>query len=298
MEIEHKIIGSTRIMGIIGNPVEHSISPQLHNTISKHLGIDAVYVPFKVEKQDLENATKGMRALNAVGFNVTVPYKKDVMKYIDENSKEALLMGAVNTVKCFEGRLFGYNTDADGFARSFKEETGVGFSGKTIAVIGAGGAARAIVVKLAMEGAKKIYIINRTVSKAVELAEIVNNNMGKIAFYCGDRESGSEFVDFEAYTDSDIIINTTSIGMHPNVDESPVPENIRLKSSQIVYDVIYNPDKTKLLKQAEENGCKCVNGLGMLFYQGITAYEIWTGVRLKEDFLTELYKNFQGILTK
>lgn len=287
MEIDCRVTGKTRVICLIGNPIGHSISPQLHNSFSSLLGIDLIYIPFKVEKQNLENAIKGLKALDVVGFNVTVPFKKDVMKFLDDNSKEALLVGAVNTVKNIDGRLYGYNTDSEGFLRSFREEAGEGFKGKQVAVIGAGGAARAITVKVAKEGAKKIYIINRTLSKANDIAEVVNNNYGHIAECIGlDDNSCTGVIE-----KSSIIINTTSVGMYPEVENVPV-ENIKFNKNQVVYDVIYNPPKTRFLIEAEKAGCRVVNGLGMLFYQGLYAYEIWTGVKLTEEKIREMYRSF------
>ncbi|MCX7921613.1 MAG: shikimate dehydrogenase [Clostridia bacterium] len=294
MQIDNRVTGKTRLIGVMGNPIEHSISPQLHNTISKHLGIDLVYVPLKVEKSDLENAVKGLKALNFVGFNVTIPYKKEVMKFLDDNTKEALLMGAVNTVKNIDGRFYGYNTDAEGFSRSFKEETGVGFKGKKVLIIGAGGVARAISVKIALEGAKKIFIVNRTLSKAEEISELINNNVVNVA-HCLYSEDDSVSSIFE---ESDVVINTTSAGMHPNEDVLPLEQPIKFSTNQIIYDVIYNPAKTKFLLEAEVSGCKTVNGLGMLFYQGIYAYEIWTGVKIPDEMKKELFKSFKDILQK
>jgi shikimate dehydrogenase len=292
MEIDNRIVGSTGLIGLIGNPVEHTISPQLHNTISRHLGVDTIYIPFRVEKEDLERAVKGLRALNVIGFNVTVPYKKDVMKYLDENSKEALLMGAVNTVKNIGGRLYGYNTDAEGFSRSFKEESGTGFKNKKVALIGAGGAARAMSVKIALEGARRITLINRTLSKADEIKEMVNNNIVKVIESISAEDKGLSHLLQEA----DIVINTTSVGMHPHVEDMPVNVPMNYSKDQIFYDVIYNPVKTRFLAAAEEAGCKTINGLGMLFYQGIYAYEMWTGIKLSDDLIREFYKSFIGIL--
>lgn len=292
MEIESRVTGNSRLAGLIGNPVGHSISPQLHNTISKYVGIDMVYVPFKVEKTELENAVKGLKAIDIVGFNVTIPYKKEIMKYIDINSKEALLMGAVNTVKNIGGRLYGYNTDAEGFVRSFKEEAGTGFENKKVVLIGAGGTARAIAVKTAMEGAGRIYIVNRTIERALDIADIVNNNIERIceAFDPDEAEAAGIF------SKGDIIINTTPLGMYPDVDKSPVRDSVKFSDRQIVYDVIYNPEKTKFLADAEKCGCKTINGFGMLIYQGIYAYEIWTGVKIPEKLVKEILKAFYQIL--
>ncbi|MDP4094589.1 MAG: shikimate dehydrogenase [Bacillota bacterium] len=285
MHIDNRISGKTKIICLIGNPVEHSISPILHNTISRFMDIDLAYVTFKVEKNDLETAVKGLKALNIQGFNITVPYKKEIIKYLDENSKNALLMGAVNTVKYMDGRFYGYNTDADGFLRSFREETGESLMGRKIAIIGAGGAARAIAAKAAMEDAKEICIINRTLSKAQEIAEVVNNNIKKtVSCFCTEDANSLDVLD-----ESEIIINATSIGMYPETEFSPVGSFKGFKKEQIVYDVIYNPGKTKFLADAEKAGCTIINGLGMLFYQAVYAYEIWTGIKLPEDILKNMY---------
>jgi shikimate dehydrogenase len=292
MQIDKRVTGRTRLLGVIGNPIAHSISPQLHNTISSHLGVDLVYVPLRVEKEELGTAVKGLKALNYIGFNVTVPYKKDVMKFLDENTKEAILMGAVNTVKSIDGRLYGYNTDAEGFARSFKQETGTGFKGKKIMLLGAGGTTRAIAVKIALEGAQKLAIVNRTLTKADEIADMINNNFRPITTALSPEEEKTA----RAFSESDIIINTTSAGMHPNVDDTPLTGGMQFQAHQIVYDVVYNPGKTKFLEEADGKGCKISNGLGMLFYQGISAYEIWTGIKLPDKLVKEIYVSFTEII--
>lgn len=292
MELDKRVTGKTRLIGIIGNPVEHSVSPMLHNSLCRQLGIDVIYVPFKVEKNDLDNAVKGLKAINILGFNITIPYKKEIMKYIDDNTKEALLMGAVNTVKNIDGRFYGYNTDAEGFSRSFKEESGTNFKDKKIVLIGAGGAARAIAVKMTIEGARKIYVVNRTESKAREFIEMINSNVKNIAEYASMDENS----DTGVLKQSDIIINTTSVGMYPNIDESPIGHSDIFSGGQIVYDVVYNPSKTKFLSYAENKGCKTINGLGMLFYQGIFAFEIWTGIKLTEDVVKSVYCTFKNNL--
>lgn len=293
MKVDNRVTGKTKIAGVIGNPIEHSVSPQLHNTISKYLGVDLIYVPFRVEAGDIEDAVKGLKALNVIGFNVTIPYKKEVIKYLDENSKQALLMGAVNTVKNINGRLYGYNTDAEGFSRSFKEETGIGFAEKRVFIIGAGGAARAIAVKVAFEGAKEIFIANRTTSKANEIADIINYNISRIVETCSIKDRMTE----DIFQNCDIIINTTSVGMYPETEISPLDgTGLAFSRGHIVYDVIYNPAKTKFLKDAEKAGCKTVNGMGMLFYQGINAYEIWTGIKLSSEITRKVFESIKDIL--
>ena len=298
MQIDTRVTGKTTVLGVIGSPIEHSISPQLHNTLSMLLGIDAIYVPLKVDGNSLQEAVKGLKALNIAGFNVTIPHKKEIIKYIDECDGNALLMGAVNTVKNEGGRLCGYNTDAEGFSRSFKQSTGMEFKGKRITVLGAGGAAQAVIVKMALEGAESISIINRTLSKAHEIAKIVNDNtLGTARAYCWEDAACRH-----AFNSSEIIINMTSAGMYPEIGKSPLEPSmefsIELSGGQVVYDAIYNPSKTKLLADAEEKGCKAVNGLGMLLYQGIYAYEIWMDMKIDEDIIRQIFDSFKNILCK
>lgn len=293
MKIDARVTGQTKLLGIIGNPVEHSISPILHNTLSSILDLDLVYVPLKVEKEDLAIVVKALKSLDFVGFNVTIPYKKDIMKHIDENSIEAILMGAVNTVKKIDGKLYGYNTDGEGFLRSFKEEAKTSFEGKKVVLIGAGGVARPIAVKIASEGAEKISLVNRTKEKAIELAEAVNENVKEIVQVYNFEDKTFKM----AVEESDIVINTTSVGMTPDIKSTPISGSY-FNGSQIVYDVIYTPFETKLLKDAKKKGCKTINGLGMLFYQGIKAYEIWTGFKLSEENIEDIYTSFKEIVKK
>lgn len=290
MELDGHISGKTQIISLIGNPIEHTISPQIHNTISRQLGLDLTYIPFKVEKHNLYDAVNGLKALGVIGFNVTIPYKSDVIEFLDEVSKDALLIGAVNTVKNTDGKLYGHNTDAEGFYRSFREETGTSFKGKLVVVLGAGGAARAIAVKIAMEGAAKVYIANRTAERAKNIADIINRNISDTAEQC--ELIGNPFRDI--FHGSEIIVNTIPLGMYPDVDCMPVDEAIGFMPGQVVFDAVYNPPKTKFLRIAEQSGCKIVNGFGMLLYQGISAYEIWTGVKIPDKLAAELYTLMQS----
>ncbi|NLC69398.1 MAG: shikimate dehydrogenase [Clostridiaceae bacterium] len=292
MEIVNLITGKTKLLGVIGNPLSHSISPQLHNTVSRGLGIDAVYVPFLVEKGDLGAAVRGLKAINIVGFNITIPYKNEVVRYIDEVSREAALVGAVNTVKNVNGKLYGYNTDIPGFIRSFKEESGMDdLRGKRVALLGAGGAARAIAVGLAFEGISRLYIINRTRGKAADIAELINGNISPVAEYHGTSDTKIE----EVLTKSDIIINATSVGMYPDVNKTPLDFPFSFLPRQVLYDVIYNPGKTRFLEEGEKQGIKVVNGLGMLIYQGIMAYEIWMGIKVPDEITRRLFEFFPGL---
>jgi shikimate dehydrogenase len=294
MLIEERITGKTRLIAVIGNPIEHSISPQLHNTLSKCLGLNLAYVPVKVEPDDIEDIIKGFRKMGFLGFNVTIPYKTEVIKHLDELSDEAMLTGAVNTVKFEGGRTKGYNTDGEGFLRSFKEETGEGFEGRNVVILGTGGAARAIAYAVAREGAKKLHILNRTVSNAESLCGQLREKIGAEVDYAGIDGREAE----EAISSADVIINTTPVGMYPHADDMPLGENCVFQAGQIVYDIIYNPARTMLLNKAEDSGCMAVNGLGMLIHQGIAAYEIWTGIEVPAKISRILSMEFKNYMDK
>lgn len=294
MHLDMRINGTTKLTGLIGNPVEHTVSPVLHNSLFNALGINGIYVPLKVPSGCLKDAVMGLKASGFAGFNVTIPYKEEVLDCVDEVSIEAKLLGAVNTVKIDEGRLYGFNTDADGFIRAFYKQTGTGFEKKHVCLLGAGGTAKALAVKIALEGAKSIGIINRTEIKAIEIAANVNRVpadngcTGKMAL-----AAVSDTVEaVRMLNECDIIINTTSVGMHPNIDSCPLQQGFIFRSKQIVYDVIYNPIQTKLLANASANGCKTVNGAGMLFYQGIKAFEIILDTVVPEELSANLSTEF------
>ena len=287
------ILGTTKIIGLVGNPVGHSISPVLHNTLAQKYNLDIVYVPFLVNEDCFEDAIKGLRALNVEGFNVTVPYKTKIMQYMDRNTESVFLMGAVNTVKNIKGKFYGYNTDGEGFNRAFKEETKTDFKNKKVAILGAGGSARSIGVIVAQNDAEQVVFINRTLEKAEEIETLINQKIKKVAksFDFGNENFKNALIE------SEIIINTTSMGMHPDIDDSPISD-LECFNRQVVYDVIYNPMSTKFLKDAKSRGCHICNGLGMLFYQGILAFEIWTGIEISDNCTYEMYKFFTEYTNK
>lgn len=294
MRLDMRVTGTTKLTGLIGNPVEHTVSPVLHNSLFNALGINGIYVPLKVPAGSLKDAVKGLKAADFTGFNVTIPYKEEILEYVDEVSEEVKLLGTVNTVKIADGKLYGFNTDADGFIRAFREQTGTGFEQKQVCLLGAGGTAKALAVKIAMEGAAKVSIINRTGTKAIELATAVNKvlektgSSEKIAFaaLAGTAEA------LQMLSSCGIIVNTTSVGMHPDTVSSPIQQDFALQSRQIVYDVIYNPAQTKLLQAAKAIGCKTVNGAGMLYYQGLKAFEIWMDTTVPEEISVSLSTEF------
>ena len=281
------ITGKTRIMGLIGNPVEHSISPQLHNMLCKHFELNLVYLPFRVNADDLVTVVEAFKALDVVSFNITIPHKVDIIKQLDNISEEALMMGAVNTVKIKDKKLFGYNTDGQGFMRSLRD-AGMDVKGSKVVILGAGGAARAVAVKLAQEGANSIVILNRSKDKARILTELVNNRVKEIAVF--DEMTEDKLMKYTQ--DCNIIINTTSVGMWPEIDKSPIEMAEIFENRPFVCDLIYNPIKTKFLKIAEENLCKTLSGLGMLIYQGVSAFEIWNEVNVPDDVTKQLINRF------
>ena len=269
MKTQWQVDANTRVYGVFGDPVRHSKSPVMLNRAFREIGVNAVYAAFHVTRDRLKEAVEGVRALGFGGVNVTIPHKIDIMQYMDELDETAEAIGAVNTVVNRDGKLTGYNTDGIGYVRSLKEETGWSLEGRRIAVIGAGGAARGIVYALLKEKPEKVTIVNRTRANAEALAA----DMGRFG-----RVEGMGLDDLENIKGRiDLLVNTTSVGMHPKVDEMPVPADF-LEPGMAVSDIVYNPAKTKLLAEAEARGCTVHGGLGMFVYQGAYAFEYWTGL--------------------
>jgi len=293
MQLDTRVSGKTVLTGLIGNPIEHTVSPVLQNSLFSMMGIDGIYIPVKVPDGMLEDAVNGLKASGFTGFNVTIPYKEDVLRFLDEINEEVELLGAANTIRCSGDKLYGYNTDGDGFLRAFREQTGGGFEGKLVGILGAGGTARALTAKIATVGAEKVTVINRTPERAQELSLNVNRVLeakgyGKITGHVAlDSKEAAD-----ALEECDVIINTTSAGMYPKVDNSPLSDDFKFRREQIVYDVIYNPAETKLLAHAKKSGCRTANGAGMLFYQGVRAFEIWMGIDIPGNKLRDLSSEF------
>ncbi|MFY4774849.1 shikimate dehydrogenase [Metabacillus sp. RGM 3146] len=259
----------TNVFGVIGCPVGHSMSPAIQNQAFRSEHIDASYHAFHVEKKDLQNAVTGIKALGVKGFNVTIPHKEALIPLLDEIESTAKAIGAVNTVVNEGGKLIGYNTDGKGFISSLRPYLSASLHDSRILIIGAGGAARAIYFSLAAYGAGEIDLCNRTVLKAEKLIEECPVKAKSRALSLQNAE--------KELNNYDIIVQTTSIGMHPHVEAKPLSlENI--KSSAIVTDIIYNPIKTAFLKEAEEKGCKILDGTGMFVHQAALAFEHWTGL--------------------
>ncbi|MBV7332127.1 shikimate dehydrogenase [Chloroflexi bacterium TSY] len=264
------------MVGLIGYPVSHSISPPMHNAAFSDLGLDWCYIPLPVPiepRERIAEAVRGVRALGLAGCNVTVPHKQAVMPHLDKLTQAAEAIGAVNTIRVEDdGSLLGDNTDAPGFVRDI-ESHGVELRGKWTLVLGAGGSSRAIVYGLANAGCVEIAIANRTVSKAHQLATEMQ------VYFDGCSISGHAMSgDLAALAQkTDLIVNCTSLGMTPNVDAMAWDPTVHFRSDQIVYDLVYNPPQTRILQKAEQDGAQAIGGLGMLVWQGAIAFEIWTG---------------------
>jgi shikimate dehydrogenase len=278
------INGKTRVCAVIGDPVEHSLSPVMHNAAFQKLGLNLVYVAFKVTRNGLKDAISGARSLGLRGLNVTMPHKKAVIGYLDETDSTAEAIGAVNTILNNQGKLVGYNTDGKG-ALIALQENGVYSDEKKMLLLGAGGAAKAIAFQAAQE-VKELVIVNRTSDKAEQLAELLCKKFGKKV---KGRKLSTEVLKEELKT-TDILVNATSVGMHPDVNVSPVPLDL-LRRDLCVMDIIYNPFETKLVKDAKAVGAKVVLGLEMLLYQGAVSFEIWTNCPAPVDVMKKAALN-------
>jgi len=283
-----KITSRTGLYGIIGNPISHSLSPVMQNAAFEAAGLDAVYLALHVESSLLRQAIEGFRAINLLGFSVTIPHKVAVMKYLDELDGSAATIGAVNTVVNREGKLIGYNTDGIGALAALRE-AGVDLQGRRILLLGAGGAARALAFSLA-ETAERITILNRTVSKAEGLAEDVQKVTGTNVVH-GRLDPLTLSVESSS---ADLLVNATSVGMHPKPDETPIDAKL-LRPDMVVFDIVYSPLETRLLREARETGAKCVGGLMMLVHQGAKAFELWTGKKAPIPMMTEALKVVLGV---
>lgn len=281
------IDSSTTLYCLIGNPIDKSLSPLIHNEMFRIFGKNSIYLAFNIEENKLRDVIDGFKAINVKGFNVTIPFKKTIIRYLDGLSPEAEILGAVNTVKNQDGKLIGYNTDGEGFYKTLRNND-IDVKDKNILLLGAGGAAYGIGITLSTKGIKSIYIANRTREKAVNLEKEIKKINPNISTSIGDlslREINKK--------DIDIIINATSIGMYPLENLSPIELN-GFDKKTIVYDIVYKPRETKLIKEANLRGFKAINGLSMLLEQAILSQKVW--FNLDEKFL-EKAKKVEGLLS-
>lgn len=282
-----QVSAKTKQLGIIGYPVEHSFSPKMHNFIAPYMGDDYIYSAWEVKPENVKDAVAGIRALGIRGVNVTAPHKTAVMPYLDEITDAAKKLGSVNTIVNDDGFLRGYNTDADGFYRAVTSN-GVTVTGAKILVLGAGGVVKPTLTRLIWEKPAEITVLNRTKAKAKALAEALKADTGF------DVKTDLTALDF------DIVINTTSAGMAPQENALPIDAIAELddldfiNEKTAVVDMIYNPDETLFLKEAKKRGAKTMNGLGMLIYQGLIAYELFTGTKLPDNMAETVKKEVFG----
>ena len=274
--------GKSKIYGILGDPVAHSLSPLMHNFAFDRYDIDAVYVPFNVATNSLSMAVGGLRALNVAGFNVTIPHKESIVPLLDHIDPVAKLIGAVNTVVNDCGSLIGYNTDASGFMRAVQAELNFTPHNKEVLFLGAGGASRAAIVGLAEAGTKSIVIANRNVKRAYGLADYMALCFPAVNFSAVGYDS-SDYIN--ALSNADLIINATSVGLNGE-DVNILPLEY-VKSSALMFDMVYSFSETPFVKLARRANMVCTDGLGMLAAQGEDAFYLWTGVRLTTGFMRD-----------
>jgi shikimate dehydrogenase len=278
------ISGKTKVCGVIGDPIEHTLSPIMHNAAFNSLNLDYVFLAFKVKHAEVENAVNGMRALNIRGLNVTMPHKTPVLKFLDRTDLSAQIINSVNTILNRDNKLFGFNTDGVGALKALREN-GVELKGRKVLLLGAGGAARAIAYTMAKE-ADELAVLNRSLKPAQELAKLLEKTANKkiVSGSLSPKEIEQNL------QDSDVLINATSVGMKPKSEESPVASKL-LRPNLAVMDIVYNPIETKLAKDAKAAGAKVVSGVEMLIYQGAASFEIWTGKSAPVDVMRQAALN-------
>jgi len=263
----------TQTVGVIGWPVEHSLSPAMHNAALRSMGLNWVYLAFPVAPDAVAEAVGAVRGLGLVGLNVTIPHKQAVTEYLDDLDDAARALGAVNTIARRGDRLIGHNTDGPGFLRSLQEE-GHSAAGRAVTIIGAGGAARSVAWALAGAGASTLFVLNRTPEKAEAVAELAGERAGPAEVSIGPLTGR---VAEEAVTGADLVVDCTSVGMYPRVEEGPVVPGEWLHEGQVVVDLTYNPRETTLLRAARARGAAVVDGTGMLVHQGAISLRHWSG---------------------
>lgn len=284
-----EITGHTKVYGVLGTPISHSISPQMHNEAFRQLNMDCVYLAFEVGTEGMKSAVEGLRTLNVHGYNVTMPNKNIMATLCDKLSPAAEIIGAVNTVVNENGILTGYTTDGTGYMRAVSD-AGHNIIGKKMTLLGAGGASTAVFVQAALDGLSEISVFSRSTSKFNTRARTIIENLKdytdcKVNLYDLEDEVRLR----QEIGESAILTNGTSVGMAPDVDASLINDPSMFHKDLIVSDIIYNPRETKLMKLAKEAGCPTFNGLYMLLYQGAEAFKIWTGQDMPVDIIKAKY---------
>ncbi|HBF2564746.1 TPA: shikimate dehydrogenase [Clostridioides difficile] len=283
-----EISGKTGLFALIGTPVGHSKSPVMYNYSFKKLDLDYRYLAFDITVDKVKEALLAIKTFNIKGANVTMPCKSAVTEYMDELSPAARIIGACNTIVNDNGKLVGHITDGVGYVRNLKEN-GVEVKGKKITIMGAGGAATAIQVQCALDGAREISIFNAKddfYKRAEQTVENIKKDVPECVVNLYDLEDTNKL--YEEIQSSDILTNATLIGMKPYDNETNIKDTSVLRKDLVVTDVVYNPKKTKMIEDAEANGCKAIGGLGMLLYQGAEAFNLYTGLEMPVEEVNEL----------
>ena len=285
--MERRISGYTTLIGLLATPIKHTSSPKMHNEAFRYLGLDYAYLAFEVDNDTLEDAVKGLRALKMVGSNVSMPNKTVVHKYLDELSPAAELCGAVNTIVNDNGKLIGHITDGIGYMKALKDND-IDVIGKKMTIVGAGGAATAIEVQAALDGVAEMSIFNvrdKFWANAEETVKKINERTNcKVTLYdLADLDKLKEEI-----ADSYLFANATGMGMKPLEGQTYIPDKSFFRPDLIVTDVVYAPRETAMLKMAKEVGCKTMNGLGMMLFQGAAAFEMWTGKEMPIEHMKEV----------
>ena len=285
--MKKEINGKTKIIGLIGENIENSLSPLFHNQIILKHSLNFCYLPFQITETDLGEAIQGIKALNIRGVNITFPYKEKVIEFLDELEESARRIGAVNTIVNNKGILTGYNTDVIGFNESLQDNGKFVIKEKKAVILGAGGAARAVVYALLEEGIEEISIFNRTLEKAEKIKQDFSLffPQSSINIFSFEQDNIKDKI-----KEANLLVNTTSLGMPPKIDNTPLSDEQLFHPDLLVYDLIYHPAKTLFLKQAERAGAKMINGLPMLVYQGIESLYLWTGFKPERKEVLEIIR--------
>ena len=275
----------TKLVVLLGTPLGHTLSPTMHNRLFEKLDLDYLYLPVEVSAENLGTVFTGLTQMNVAGFNVTIPHKVRIMNLLDEIDPLAQVIGAVNTICVSDGRTRGYNTDGEGFLTYLEKKLSTSIKNKNVFILGSGGAARGIAMTLAFRDISKVFLCNRTASKATALADEINTKIRP----CAEAIPTSPQEIKQTLAACDILVNTTSVGMHPNDDAIPIDKEL-LYNDLAVVDIVYKPLVTPLLAAAQHVGCPTVNGLGMLVYQGALAFKLWTGIEpIVEEMFTAVH---------
>lgn len=286
--LNYEITGHTGLTALLGSPVAHSISPQMHNEAFRQLGLDYVYLAFDVTPKYLAEAFAGLKTIGIQGFNLTMPLKAAILPLLDDLTPAARLAQAANTVFLQDGRYIGHTTDGAGYMHSVKD-AGFNIIGKKMTLLGAGGAATAILVQAALDGVLAIDVFKRNNATFAKTESFCRNLAQKTGCSISVFDIADEEQLGKSLRESAILTNATNVGMSPAVDISPLPHTSVLHPGLVVSDIIYNPRETLLMRQAKEVGCPCFNGLYMLLFQGAAAFQCWTGQEMPVDIIKEKY---------